>query len=192
LDSIRLPAGTFQNFSPILVAKNQFSQLPLRKGGNLSPAFAAVAKGGEKMKNSYEQRVQNQFGGFCTRVLKNAAKDILKEYTRQRDHEKSLDELSPDELAQAASYDKYFQDEYVFEVLGQKVFVVGDLLAEALSQLPEDKRDVILLSYFLGMTDREISEQLNVVRQAISKRRSGILKELREYLEKEGFEWPET
>lgn len=114
------------------------------------------------MKNSYEQRVQNQFGGFCTRVLKNAAKDILKEYTRQRDHEKSLDELSPDELAQA------------------------------LSQLPEDKRDVILLSYFLGMTDREISEQLNVVRQAISKRRSGILKELREYLEKEGFEWPET
>ena len=138
------------------------------------------------MKNSYEQRVQNQFGGFCTRVLKNEANRILNEYARQRDREKS------DELAQAASYDKYFQDEYVFEVLGQKVFVVGDLLAEALSQLPEDKRDVILLSYFLGMTDREISEQLNVVRQAISKRRSGILKELREYLEKEGFEWPET
>ena len=144
------------------------------------------------MKNSYEQRVQNQFGGFCTRVLKNEANRILNEYARQRDREKSLDELSPDELAQAASYDKYFQDEYVFEVLGQKVFVVGDLLAEALSQVPEDQRDVILLSYFLGMTDREISEQLNVVRQAISKRRSGILKELREYLEKEGFEWPET
>lgn len=144
------------------------------------------------MKNSYEQRVQNQFGGFCTRVLKNEANRILNEYARQRDREKSLDELSPDELAQAASYDKYFQDEYVFEVLGQKVIVVGDLLAEALSQLPEDKRDVILLSYFLGMTDREISKQLNVVRQAISKRRGGILKELREYLEKEGFEWPET
>lgn len=125
-------------------------------------------------------------------VEESALQSMEYEYARQRDREKSLDELSPDELAQAASYDKYFQDEYVFEVLGQKVFVVGDLLAEALSQLPEDKRDVILLSYFLGMTDREISEQLNVVRQAISKRRSGILKELREYLEKEGFEWPET
>ena len=140
------------------------------------------------MKNSYEQRVQNQFGGFCTRVLKNAAKDILKEYTRQRDHEKSLDELSPDELAQAASYDKYFQDEYVFEVLGRKIIVVGDLLAEALAQLPESKRDVILLSYFLGMTDIEISQRLNAVRSTISKRRNSILKELREYLEKEGFE----
>ena len=106
------------------------------------------------------------------------------------DWDSALNELN-DELAQAASYDKYFQDEYVFEVLGQKVFVVGDLLAEALSQLPEDKRDVILLSYFLGMTDREISKKLHVVHQAVSKRRLVTLKELYEYLVKEGFEWPD-
>ena len=143
------------------------------------------------MKDSYEQRVQNQFGGFCTRVLKNEANRILNEYARQRDREKSLDDLTSDELAGAATYDKYFQDEFVFEVLGRKIIVVGDLLAEALAQLPENKRDIILLSYFLGMTDREISERLSVVRQTISKRRGGILKELREYLEKEGLEWPE-
>ena len=51
------------------------------------------------------------------------------------------------------------------------------------------KRDVILLSYFLEMTDREISEKLNIVHQAVSKRRLVTLKELREYLMKEGFEW---
>ncbi len=50
---------------------------------------------------------------------------------------------------------------------------------------------MILLSYFLGMSDREISERLNVVRQTISKRRLVTLKELREYLMKEGFEWPD-
>lgn len=143
------------------------------------------------MKDSIEQRVQNQFGGFCTRVLKNEANRILNEYARQRDREKSLDALTLDELGQIAAYDKYFQDEYVFEVLGRKAIVVGDLLAEALVQLPEDKRDVILLSYFLGMTDLEISQRLNAARSTISKRRSSILKELREYLEKEGFEWPE-
>lgn len=143
------------------------------------------------MKDSYEQRVQNQFGGFCNRVLKNEVNRIMNEYARQRDREKSLDALSPDELTQAASYDKYFQDEYIFEVLGRKIIVVGDLLAEALAQLPESKRDVILLSYFLGMTDVEISQRLNAVRSTISKRRNSILKELREYLEKEGFEWPE-
>ena len=140
------------------------------------------------MKDSYEQRVQNQCGGFCNRVFKNEVNRIMNEYARQRDREKSLDALTPDELTQSASYDKYFQDEYVFEVLGRKIIVVGDLLAEALAQLPESKRDVILLSYFLGMTDIEISQRLNAVRSTISKRRNSILKELREYLEKEGFE----
>lgn len=143
------------------------------------------------MKDSIEQRVQNQFGGFCTRVLKNEVNRILNEYARQREREKPLDELSTDELEQVAAYDKYFQDEYIFEVLGRKVIVLGDLLADAISQLPEGKRDVILLSYFLGMTDHEISQRLNAARSTISKRRGGILKELREYLEKEGTEWPE-
>lgn len=62
------------------------------------------------MKDSYEQRVQNQFGGFCTRVLKNEANRILNEYAKQRDREKSLDDMTQDELTKAASYDRYFQD----------------------------------------------------------------------------------
>ena len=82
-------------------------------------------------------------------------------------------------------------DEHVFEVQGLPVVVTGNLLADAIAQLPGGKRDVILLSYFLGMSDREISERLNVVRQTISKRRLTTLKELREYLMKEGFEWPD-
>ena len=35
------------------------------------------------MKDSVEQRIQNQFGGFCTRVLKNEANHIHNEYARQ-------------------------------------------------------------------------------------------------------------
>lgn len=143
------------------------------------------------MKDPIEQRIQNQFGGFCTRVLKNEAMRIHNEHAKQRDREKSLDHLTPSELSQLATVDKPFSDEHVFEVIGRPVVVTGDLLAEAIAKLPEDKRDVILLSYFLGMSDHEISEHMNVVRQAISKRRAKSLKELREYLEKEGFEWPE-
>ena len=143
------------------------------------------------MKDSNEQRIQNQFGAFCTRVLKNEARYIQREYARRREQEKPLDELTAFELEQTAAWDKYFMDEYVFEVQGLPVVVTGNLLAEAIAQLPEDKRDVILLSYFLGMSDREISERMNVVRQTISKRRLVTLKELREYLMKEGFEWPD-
>ena len=135
------------------------------------------------MKDSYEQRIQNQFGAFCVKVLKNEARHIQREYARLRDQEKSLGELTASELEQTAVWDKHFMDEYVFDVQGLPVVVNGNILADALAQLPEGKRDVILLSYFLGMTDREISEKL--------KRRRATLKELREYLVKEGFEWPD-
>ena len=124
------------------------------------------------MKDSYEQRIQNQFGAFCVKVLKNEARYIQRELASLQSQEKSL-------------------GEHVFEVLGLPVVVTGDLLADALAQLPEGKRDVILLAYFLEMTDREISEKLNIVHQTVSKRRLVTLKELREYLMKEGFEWPD-
>ena len=143
------------------------------------------------MKDSYEQRIQNQFGGFCVKVLKNEARYIQREYARRREQEKSLDDLTANELEQTASKDQYFNDEHVFEVMGIPVVVTGNLLADAIAQLPEEKRNVILLSYFLGMSDREISERMNVVRQTISKRRLVTLKELRKYLIKEGFEWPD-
>ena len=141
------------------------------------------------MKDSYEQRIQNQFGGFCVKVLKNEARYIQREYARRREQEKSLDELTANELEQTASKDRYFNDEHVFEVMGIPVVVTGNLLADAIAKLPEEKRNVILLSYFLGMSDREISERMNVVRQTISKRRLVTLNELRKYLIKEGFEW---
>ena len=143
------------------------------------------------MKDSYEQRIQNQFGGFYVKVLKNEARYIQREYARRREQEKSLDDLTANELEQTASKDHYFNDEHVFEVMGIPVVVTGNLLADAIAQLPEEKRNVILLSYFLGMSDREISERMNVVRQTISKRRLVTLKELRKYLIKEGFEWPD-
>lgn len=143
------------------------------------------------MKDSYEQRVQNQFGGFCTKVLKNEANRIHNEYARQREMEKSLDAVTPEELEQIAVMDQYFQDDHVFEVLGKQVVVTGDLLADAIAKLPDRKREIILLTYFLGLTDREISKYLNIVHQTVSKNRIRILKELRETLEKEGFEWPE-
>ena len=143
------------------------------------------------MKDSNEQRIQNQFGSFCVKVLKNEARYIQREYARRREQEKSLDDLTANELEQTASKDHYFNDEHVFEVMGIPVVVTGNLLADAIAQLPEEKRNVILLSYFLGMSDREISERMNVVRQTISKRRLVTLNELRKYLIKEGFEWPD-
>ena len=85
--------------------------------------------------------------------------------------------------------DKYFSDKHYFRVLGKEIVVADPAIAEAIKQLSGSKRDIILLSYFLGMSDTEISKQLNTVRQTISKRRADTLKQLKEILEKEGFTW---
>lgn len=140
------------------------------------------------MNDAHEKRVQNQFGGFCTKVLKNEARHIQREYTRQREREKSIEDLTSQELEQTSHEDQYFSREHIFEVDGLPVVVVGDALATAISQLSPINQEVILKSYFLGMTEREISEQVGVCRQSITKRRNGALKRLRKLLIKEGYE----
>ena len=79
--------------------------------------------------------------------------------------------------------------QHSFDVQGKEIVVKGDMLAAALEKLPADKRDIILLSYFMEMTDREIARELDTAHQNVSKRRARILKLMRDYLEKEGFEW---
>ena len=145
-----------------------------------------------KKSRNYTERIQNQFGGFCVRVLKNEIRYIHREQSQAAVKEKSLDNLSEKELSELAVRDSYFHADHVFHVCGKDVVVIGDMLADALKQLSPEKRDIILLSYFLEMTDAEIGKELNTVRQNISKRRARILALMREYLEKEGFEWSQT
>ena len=63
------------------------------------------------------------------------------------------------------------------------VLVKNELLAEALTALPERKRDIVLLSYFLDMSDTEIGELLNVVRTTVFRHRKSALAKIKQYLE---------
>ena len=88
------------------------------------------------MTDKDNKRISNQFGCFCSRVLKNEAHNIHSEYAKQREHETSLTELSSNELLELSANDKYFADEHIFKVLDKEIVVVGDELAKALMKLP--------------------------------------------------------
>ena len=128
-------------------------------------------------------RISKQFCKFCVRVLKHEA-----EFARQRKREKSLDELTNDEIISPSAYDEYFADEHIFKVLDKEIVVNDAVLADVISKLPQAKRDVILLSFFAGMTDKEIGRELGAIQQTISKRRLSSLLQLRKLLDEEGFE----
>ena len=91
--------------------------------------------------------------------------------------------MSEKELAQLYTEDKYFVSEQIFNVLGLNVIVTDDVIAEALQSLPERKRDIILLSYFLELSDREIGDKLNMLRSTVQYQRTnnGIGAEQRGY-----------
>lgn len=141
------------------------------------------------MTDKDNKRISNQFGCFCSRGLKNEAHNIHSEYAKQREHETSLTELSSDELLELSANDTYFADEHIFKVLDKEIVVVGNELAKALMKLPPEKLEIVLLSYFMDMTDAEIGRTLNAIQQTICKRRTSTLKLLRDYLEKEGIQW---
>lgn len=151
--------------------------------GNKSPPLRQ-RKAGEKMKpGKHEIHKQHTFDCYCKRVLKNEACNIQKEYSRRRNKEISFDELSEQELQSLCVSDEYFADEYIFDILGGSVTVRNERLAKALQSLTERKRDIILLSYFLDMTDREIAEKLNMVRKTVQYQRTSSLKALKKRLE---------
>ena len=60
--------------------------------------------------------------------------------------------------------------------------VQNENLAHALKILPKDKREIILLAYFLDMSDREIAEKLNLFRSTVQRNRTNALKILKEQL----------
>ena len=58
----------------------------------------------------------------------------------------------------------------------------SDLPVEAIANLPDEKRDIILLSYFLELSDNEIAKLLNMVRSSVAYRRANTLKLLKKLM----------
>lgn len=105
--------------------------------------------------------------------------------SRRLKHEVPFSEISDLELNKAGVYDRYSSDYTAFNVLGMEVQVSDDQLSKALKCLPERKRNIILLSYFMDMSDAEIGELMNVVRTTVYRHRTSTLEELRKMMEEE-------
>ena len=134
---------------------------------------------------NHEEHIQHSFDRYCKKVLKEEAIDIQRVLRRRSEREVTFSSMSERELAELAVMDEYFKDAYVFDVHGESVGVTDCDLAEALSELPADRRDIVLMSFFFDMTDREIAELLNMARRTVAYKRTSSLQELKKLLESE-------
>ena len=133
-----------------------------------------------ELSSSDKERIQHQYDALAKKTLVGEAKSHRRTLAKR---EVTFSDLSESELAQLFTTDEYESDYFRFQVSGFDVLVKNELLAEALNALPERKRDIILLSYFLDMSDAEIGELLNVVRTTVFRHRKSALAKIKQYLE---------
>ena len=138
--------------------------------------------------NFFEETIQHQFDRLCKLALKGEKIDYIRHMEYLRKNEVMLSELSQKELDQLAIYDEYDLESYKFQVLNYDIEVKDALIAEALTSLTKRKRDVILLSYFMGMSDAEIARKMKLVRSTVNEHRKRSLEILKDVMEEKADE----
>ena len=133
-----------------------------------------------KLPWNQKESVRHIFDSYCKKKLRLENADMQRAEVRRRARECSFSEL-PSELLAKLCYEDVHPVE--FEVCGYRIPVNDDRLAAALAKLLREKRDVILLSYFMDMSDREIGELLDMARRTVQHRRTDTLAELRKRME---------
>lgn len=133
--------------------------------------------------------IEKRFDSFCVRVIRNAARDYRRYLVRRIKHEVLYSELSEGLAANSfPSEDVYDLCSTPFLVPSMKrpVVVHDEDLSMAMEVLPESLRNVVLLSYFLEMSDSKIAKILHISQPAVKKRRKKAIRILRQLLK--GFE----
>ena len=86
-------------------------------------------------------------------------------------------------VSQFATVDSYPSDFQIFTLNDSTVGVESDLLSEALRNLTDKKREIILLYYFMDMNDTEIADLLKLNRSTVYRHRTSGLAFIKEFME---------
>lgn len=136
------------------------------------------------MKRCLERDKEHAFDAFCKRCLRNEARDLHRRADALRRREVPYYEIPPGDAVAMSCRDSYFAHEHAIEVeaIGAEVDVEDDGIARAILTLDQPKRDIILLSYFLGRSDSAIGALTGMPRSTVQHHRASALRLLRDVL----------
>lgn len=142
-----------------------------------------MQKGGGIMRtSSFEHIVRLQFNALMMIVMKGTLSSHRRQSARRSKHEVLFCELPEMKQIENSMNDNYSHEFVSFQVLNFVIRISDEKLSTALKELTEKQRTAILLHFFQGMNDREISELYHVSRSAINSRRDRGLKKLQKLL----------
>ncbi|WP_418126536.1 sigma-70 family RNA polymerase sigma factor [Streptococcus parasuis] len=133
--------------------------------------------------SSFQTTIENQFDYICMQAMEDERKDYFKQLSRLAKHEVSFSEIGDYLVSQFATTDSYVTDFQIFMLNGISISIENDLLSEALRNLPSNKREILLLFYFMNMSDSEIADMLKVNRSTVYRNRTGGLAMMKKFME---------
>ena len=132
--------------------------------------------------SSFEHIVRLQFNSLMMIVMKGILSSHRRQNARRSKHEVVFCELREMKQLEHGMNDSYSYEFVSFQALNFVIRISDEELSTALKELTEKQRNAILLYFFQGMNDREISELYHVSRSAINSRRDRGLKKLQKLL----------
>ena len=130
----------------------------------------------------FKEHIEYTFNAFCKTVLRNAAINAYRDMKRKRKREVSLNYLMSETSFEPFTMDIYFEQydkPTVFIVQSHEIIIVNERLAIALSRLPEQRRVVLLMYFFLGYTDTKIGNEYGRSRSTANYWKLAALKQLK-------------
>ena len=115
--------------------------------------------------------------------MESERKDYFKYLSRLAKREVSFSDIGDYLVNQFATTDNYSADFQIFTLNGLSVGVENDLLSEVLRELPDKKREILLLFYFMDMSDSEIAELLKLNRSTVYRHRISGLALMKKFME---------
>ena len=123
-----------------------------------------------------------EFDHYCKKALEHEAIDYLREMGKLRSRQKSLSSLTQEEMARLSSEDSYPSSSYVFSAHGYNLLIDNEMVAEALAELEEQERSILILYCVLNLADEKIGKLMGLSRSTVQRYRTKSLETLREKL----------
>lgn len=136
----------------------------------------------------FRQYQEQTFDSYMKRLIRNEGRNTKKELARRAAREVSLSALPYDDLPAVTHEDRYRLERLGVHSKAGTAEVLDSLLGQAIMSLAPKWRDVIVMYYFLDMSDEKIGGILQFTMEAIRYRRQIALERLKTMLEDMGYE----
>lgn len=142
---------------------------------------SAGKEGGEilHLSPSQKAKVCRQFERFCKDVLNGESIDYIRHITARAEHVITFSDLPEPILERLHTTDTYPSDMYLFDVCGFQLPIHDDRLGQALLEIGVEGYSILLLSFLLDLSDRQIALLLNSSKSSIQRRRTAFFETLK-------------